>query len=311
MNERPIRFDCCGTPLVGMLHGSMGNPEIGVLVIVAGGPQYRIGGARQLVLWARKFSAQGFPVLRFDFRGMGDSYGSYLGFENVEEDLKAALEALFAEVPSLRRVVLWGECNACSASLFYAYKDPRVAGIVMLNPWVRTEEGEAKTMIKRYYLQRLMQRSFWAKVFRFEFDVVGSIRSALGMVRLAARAGKVHGDDSRTIDDGAPGKGSLPGRMLHGLSRFKGRMMLVMSGRDYAANEFDELLKSSAEWRQQLAAHNTVRHDLEFADHTFSTAAWRDQVAEWGSEWLVQLAAESAAADNRDQGHARLSARGV
>jgi len=28
---------------------------------------------------------------------------------------------------------------AASAALFYAYRDPRVAGLVLVNPWVRTE----------------------------------------------------------------------------------------------------------------------------------------------------------------------------
>lgn len=290
MSERPIRFDCAGEPLIGMLHCADGGvPELGVLVIVAGGPQYRIGGARQLVLWAREISAQGIPVLRFDFRGMGDSYGDYLGFEDVGDDLRSALDAFFEAVPTLKHVVLWGECNACSAALFYAPGDARVKGMVMLNPWVRTEEGQAKTVIKRYYLQRLKQRSFWLKVLRFQFDLSGSLRSAVEMLRRARGRSASQGTMASENGGGRDDRSPLPVRMLTGLRRFKGEIMLVMSGRDYIAQEFDELLKSSAEWRDQLAAHQTVRHDLEFADHTFSTADWRNQVSAWGIEWLKAL----------------------
>lgn len=289
MNEKPIVFESAGHPLVGMLHQAAGEPDLGVLIMVAGGPQYRIGGHRQLVLWSRKMSSHGFPVFRFDFQGMGDSYGEYLGFEKAEANIRSALDKFFAEVPSLKQVVLWGECNACSASLFYAHKDPRVAGIVMLNPWVRTEQGQAKAVVKHYYLQRLTQRSFWAKVLSLRFDVLGSLRSAIQMIKLArgskSSAGIADAEGLHAGADSLP----LPERMLAGLSRFKGRIMLVMSGRDMVSKEFDDMLQAVPEWHDRLAACATVRHDLEFADHTFSTGEWRDQVAEWGVDWLLKL----------------------
>lgn len=284
MNEIPIVFESAGHPLVGMLHPAKGNPEIGILVMVAGGPQYRIGGHRQLVLWARRFSSHGFPVFRFDFSGMGDSYGEYVGFENVEADISAALDRFFAETPSLKQVVLWGECNACSASLIFAHKDPRVKGIVMLNPWVRTEQGAAKAVVKHYYLNRLTQRSFWAKVLSLKFDMFGSIRSAIKMIGTARGQRKDNKEASSDSDHRV-----FPERMLDGLSRYKGRIMLVMSGRDMVSKEFDDLLQAAPLWRKYLAACATIRHDLQYADHTFSTAEWRDQVAQWGLEWLESL----------------------
>ena len=293
MNEKPIVLESAGFPLIGMLHPASGTQETGVLMMVAGGPQYRIGGHRQLVLWARKFSSQGFPVLRFDSSGMGDSYGEYLGFDNVEDDIKTAIDHFFKETPTLKQIVLWGECNACSASLFYAHKDPRIKGIVMLNPWVRTEQGQAKAVVKHYYLDRLKQRSFWVKVFSLKFDFVGSMKSALKMISLA-RGQSASGIETskkpakKDVDRSKP----LPDRMLDGLSRFKGRIMLVMSGRDMISKEFDDLLQATPAWQEHLAACGTVRHDLQYADHTFSSNEWREQVAEWGTEWLTSLPAD-------------------
>lgn len=287
MNETPVVFNSRGLPLVGILHHAVGNPECGVLFMVAGGPQYRIGGHRQLVIWARKISQIGFPVLRFDFSGMGDSYGNYLGFEDSEDDLKSAIDYFFSEYPLLKKVVLWGECNACSVSLFYAHKDPRVAGLVMLNPWVRTEEGQAKAVVRHYYINRLMQRSFWAKVFGLKFNAYDSVRSAVQMIMKAfGSSGSEKGNQ-----DQASGyqQLNLPERMLFGLSRFKGRVMLVMSGRDMVSKEFDDLLSAKPEWRDSLAARDLVRYDLPYADHTFSTSEWRDQVGAWGANWLSSL----------------------
>jgi exosortase A-associated hydrolase 1 len=293
MNEKPIVLESAGFPLIGMLHPASGMQETGVLMMVAGGPQYRIGGHRQLVLWARKFSSHGFPVLRFDFSGMGDSYGEYVKFDNVEDDIKLAIDQFFKETPTLKQIVLWGECNACSASLFYAHNDPRIKGIVMLNPWVRTEQGQAKAVVKHYYLDRLKQRSFWVKVFSLKFDFIGSMKSALKMISLARGQSTSSLQTSKKlakldVDRSKP----LPDRMLDGLSRFNGRVMLVMSGRDMVSKEFDDLLQATPAWQVQLAACATVRYDLQYADHTFSTSAWRDQVAEWGIGWLTSFPAD-------------------
>lgn len=286
MNEIPVVFKSNSIPLVGMLHQAGSNPELGVLVMVAGGPQYRIGGHRQLLLWARKFATNEFPVLRFDFRGMGDSYGEYVGYEGAEEDIRAAIDKFYEECPSLKGVVLWGECNACSASLFYAHKDPRVLGIVMLNPWVRTEEGGARAVVKHYYLKRLTERSFWNKVFTLKFDLLGSLRSAINMI--AKACGNSVNRSSPDLGDRRP----LPVRMLEGLTRFRGRIMMVMSGRDLVPKEFDDLVAREPAWREQLAAHQTERHELPYADHTFSSGEWREQVAVWGIDWLQGLHAE-------------------
>ena len=289
MNEKPIVLEGA-VPLIGMLRPASGAQETGVLMMVAGGPQYRIGGHRQLVLWARKFSSRGFPVLRFDFSGMGDSYGEYVQFDNVEDDIKTAIDQFFKETPTLKQIVLWGECNACSASLFYAHKDPRIKGIVMLNPWVRTEQGQAKAVVKHYYLDRLKQRSFWVKVFTLKFDFIGSMKSALKMVSLARGQNNAALDtDKNSAKIDVDRSKSLPDRMFDGLSRFKGRIMLVMSGRDMVSKEFDDLLQAAPAWQAQLAACAMLRHDLQYADHTFSSGAWRDQVAEWGADWLASL----------------------
>ena len=42
----------------------------GVLIAV-GGPQYRLGCHRQFLLLARALAKAGYPVMRFDYRGMG------------------------------------------------------------------------------------------------------------------------------------------------------------------------------------------------------------------------------------------------
>jgi exosortase A-associated hydrolase 1 len=185
MRETPFRFECEGSSLVGLLHLPEEPTDLGVLMFVGGGPQYRAGGHRQLVLWARELAAQGVPVMRFDYRGVGDSGGEFRGFDHIEADMRAAIQAFFTRLPTVRKLVLWGECDASSAILMHAYKEPRVIGISLQNPWARTTAGQARAYINHYYLRRLTERSFWKKVFALKFNPLTAASSLLQTARRA------------------------------------------------------------------------------------------------------------------------------
>ena len=98
--------------------------------MIVGGPQYRAGSHRQFVRVSRALARAGYAVLRMDYRGMGDSEGDQRDFLGVEADIKAGIDALFDQVPSMQRAALWGLCDAASASLLYlhATRDRRIGG---------------------------------------------------------------------------------------------------------------------------------------------------------------------------------------
>jgi len=75
-------------------------------------------------------------------------------------------------------------------------------------------------------------------------------------------------------------------RLLAGLQRFPGPILLVISPGDLSAMEFLDLAGSSRAWRALMCCPRITRRDLPGADHTFSSRAWRDQVAEWTGQWL-------------------------
>jgi uncharacterized protein len=287
MNEQPICFEFQGATLVGMLHRPPRPQRRGVLVVVGGGPQYRAGGHRQLVLWSRRLAEEGFATLRFDYRGMGDSSGEFQGFERIDDDIRAAIDHFFEAVPELEEVVLWGECDGASAILFYAYRDRRVCGAVLLNPWARTEALRARAVLRHYYLKRLAEPDFWRKLVSLRFNPWAAARSAFAIWRQARMATVVAtAEQPSNLSAPLTREGPLPGRVLEGMQRFDGRLMLVMSGRDLIAREFDELVSASPEWRAELARKDLRRHDLAEGDHTFSSAAMRQQVIDWALAWL-------------------------
>jgi exosortase A-associated hydrolase 1 len=287
MTESALAFSCGGDALVGILHQPDAPQPRGVLFVVGGGPQYRSGGHRQLTLWSRRLCAAGFPVFRFDYRGMGDSQGEFVGFEGIDDDIRAAVDRFLEDSPGVKQVVLWGECDAASAILFYAHRDPRIKGVVLLNPWVRTQAGEAQTILRFYYLQRIMQPSFWKKVVSLRFNPFASLRSALKLLKLSGQPARTSPPvSSHSLGAAISREGPLPERLLLGLTRFGGPVMLVLSGRDLIAREFDVLVHGSPVWQAQFQRKPVTRHDLPDGDHTFSSAAQRDQVVGWGLQWL-------------------------
>jgi len=272
--ERPLTFRCEGSEMLGLLHPAETPSGRGVLLIV-GGPQYRVGCHRQFVLLGRALAAAGIPVLRFDYRGMGDSEGELRGFERIESDIRAAMDAFCRAVPDLKEVVLWGLCDAASATAFYASRDPRVAGAVLVNPWVQTGAGQARTELRHYYVARIREAAFWRKLIALRWNPLVTLVS----IARAARAIGIR-------NDGQGNRAQLPKRLQLGLEAFDGRVLLILSGQDLTAREFEDAVAASQAWSAWRNSSEVTERRLEEADHTFSCAVWRDQVATWTIEWL-------------------------
>ena len=274
--EEALVFACEGESLVGVLSRPHAPGACGVLVVV-GGPQYRAGSHRQFTLLARHLAAHGIPTLRFDYRGMGDSTGAVRNFEAVDADIGRAIDVFFERVPGMRDVAIWGLCDAASAALLYAPLDARVRALVLLNPWVRTPEGVARAQVKHYYGARFFSRAFWAKLLRGEVHLAASARDLIGSFAAALTRRKVAGE------------ARLPDRMREALRRYDGKALLVLSGNDLTAQEFKDAVAGSPEWQTLLGQPRFSRCDLAEANHTFSTRAWRDRVAEWTRDWIEHL----------------------
>lgn len=268
--QRPFRFQCNSCWLVGILSMPERPLARGVL-IVTGGPQYRVGSHRQFALLARTLAARGMPVLRFDYRGMGDSCGERRSYENIDDDLDSAVQLFFDTVPELKEIVLWGLCDGATATAFYAYKEKRICGLILLNPWARTEAGFARATLRHYYLSRLIDASFWRQLFRGSFASLAALRSLCRLVVVA---------------NGTDDTNNTPQRMLDGLSRFHGRILIILSGDDLTAQEFAAVQQSSAKWREFSRGPNVRQEKLAGANHTFSSARWRDQATHLCLHWL-------------------------
>lgn len=286
--EQALVLPCEGEQLVAVLTRPR-QPAVAdlALLVVVGGPQVRAGSHRQFTQLCRAVAAAGVPAMRFDVRGMGDSSGPLHTFEHIGPDIAAAIDALQAQLPTVRRVVLWGLCDGASAALMHLHErqaqgrpDARVAGLVLLNPWVRSAQTLARAHVKHYYWNRLRQGEFWRKLLRG--GVAGrALRDLLGNLSAARGSGPA----------AAASAAALPfqERMLRAAEGFAGPVLWVLSGQDYTAKEFVELAAAEPRWRAVLGRDRATRLDLAEADHTFSERRHEDVLAQATARWLMNL----------------------
>lgn len=279
-HEEPVLFDCEGSRLLGIVAQPAEPHETGVVIIV-GGPQYRAGSHRQFTLLARQLADHGIASIRFDYRGMGDSEGEIRNFENVDADIRAAIDALMRQVPSMRHVTLWGLCDAAAAALYYGHTDARVNKLVLLNPWVHSSTAAARARLKYYYLSRLLQRSFWAKLLSGKLKLRESTRDLASATQAAAL-------DTASPTNPRHGSPGYISRMLAGFKYFEGDTLLILSGNDLTAQEFMALTARDKPWKKACAAPRVRQEIIKGANHTFSTRSWRKHVETWTARWAKE-----------------------
>lgn len=212
MTRRHLRFACEGDALVATLDTAPGRTA---LLLVSGGNEVRAGAWNGQATFAAKIAAQGFPVLRFDRRGVGDSEGANGGFRASTPDIAAALDALRAQCPHVDRVVALGNCDAAAALML-----ARGAGcdaLVLSNPWtIEDEAEEAPTEVVRdHYRRRLADPAAIRRLLTGQVSLVKLARSLVAAVRPAPAE-----------PDG------LAAQIAQGIAGFAGTIRFLIAGRD-------------------------------------------------------------------------------
>lgn len=151
--RRHFTFTCESSQLVATLDEGAGTTG---LLLVTGGNEVRSGAWAGQAQFAARIAAAGFPVMRFDRRGCGDSEGANAEFRSSAPDLATALAAFRSECPHLTRVVGMGNCDAASALMLAA--GVGFDGLVLSNPWT-FEDGAAEEAppeaVRSHYRNRL------------------------------------------------------------------------------------------------------------------------------------------------------------
>ena len=219
MSRLHLTFACGDATLAGTLDTAPGTSG---LLVVTGGNEVRSGAFSGQAALAARIARKGFPVFRFDRRGVGDSGGENKGFRKSRKDIEAAIAAFKAIAPSVDRVVAFGNCDAASALMLMGGAE--CDALVLSNPW--TIEGDAAvpppSAVRARYADKLRNPREVARLLTGGVDL-GKL--ARGLVQ-AARP------------KGAPS--TLAGEMTAGLASFAGPVRLLLAGADRTAQAFAE-----------------------------------------------------------------------
>lgn len=127
-----ISFLCGDDLLAGTLDA--GDLATGI-IIVSGGNEIRGGAFAGQATMAAHFATLGYPVFRFDRRGVGESEGLNTGFENSADDIAAAVAAFRTAAPQIERIIAFGNCDAASALALFHHK-LSIDALILANAWV-------------------------------------------------------------------------------------------------------------------------------------------------------------------------------
>ncbi|MBA4161131.1 MAG: hydrolase 1, exosortase A system-associated [Novosphingobium sp.] len=228
MKRRHFTFECQGETLAGTL--DMAAARTGLL-IVTGGNELRSGPFGSHAELADKVATAGFPVMRYDRRGVGDSSGSNATFADSGDDIAAALQAFRAQVRGIKHIVAYGNCDAASALMLAEGKG--CDALVLANPWTFEPQSEPETpvaeepqpqmtpaAIRRHYLRRLT-------------DPKALLRLLTGKVKVGQLAGSL----VEAVKP-APPPSSLAQSMAEGLKAFTGPVTLLIAQNDRTGQVF-------------------------------------------------------------------------
>lgn len=229
MNRRHITFECEGETLVGSI--DMADAKAGLL-IVTGGNELRCGPFGSHAELADKIATAGFPVLRYDRRGVGDSSGRNASFADSGNDIAAALKAFRSQVRGLKTVVAYGNCDAASALMLAGGSG--FDALVLANPWTFEPEPEPEpeapaaeaepemppAAIRAHYLRRLLDPAAWKRLLSGKVEV-----------------GKLAGSLAAAVKSDPP-PSTLAQQIAEGLERFEGSAAILIAENDRTAQAF-------------------------------------------------------------------------
>jgi exosortase A-associated hydrolase 1 len=325
--EEAIHFTAEGRRLYGIVHRpEKPAPGLPVVLMMVGGPQTRVGSHRAYVQIARALCAGGATVVRFDYRGVGDADGDYVTYTYSETSLEAALDWISLRVETApgaqhaseasqasrasrdKRVVLWSLCDGAAASMVFGPRlGQRIVGMILCNPYVHNQQNRAESLIRYYYLRRILDKSFWLKLVTFRFNPIAFAVSFAGLLksvvssRLSANANKnatatatAQANAASTVAATGDGEGdptgfdedSLQVRMIAGIKKFGKPILFLLSTADITADQFRTLLGKHKELNPLFKNGLLEIRPIAGAGHTFSNLDHKRQV---GAETLAAL----------------------
>lgn len=217
MSRRHLTFTCEDSALVGTLDDAPGSTG---LLLVSGGNEVRSGAFAGQAGFAARIAARGFPVFRYDRRGVGDSEGPNGEFKTSGPDIAAALAAFREAAPQVTRIVALGNCDAASSLMLN--QGTGCDALILSNPWTIEGDDDAPSpeVLRDHYKRRLASPEALKRLLTGQIPIGKLARSLVGALRPA------------------PAPTSLAQDMAAGIAGFDGRIAILIAERDRTAIAF-------------------------------------------------------------------------
>lgn len=219
MSRLHMDFGCGTLKCAGTLDTAPGTSG---LLIVSGGNEIRSGAFGGQAKLAAKVAKAGFPVFRFDRRGIGDSEGENRGFRKSKGDIKAAIHAFQAIAPQVDRIIGFGNCDAASALMLA--RGAECDGLILSNPWTIEDDDSDSTppadVIRARYFEKLKNPG----------EITRLLSGGVNLRKLAKGLGKSVAS--------AQGQTGLADEMRAGISEFAGTVRFLLANDDRTAQVF-------------------------------------------------------------------------
>ncbi len=256
------------------------SPALPMVIFLNAGVLHRVGPHRLHVFLARQLAQSGFPGLRLDLSGIGDSRGvpGEVSFRaSAVADARAAMDRVSADT-GVARFVLFGLCSGADNALATAQVDPRVVGLVLI---------DAPAFATWYSFLRGLRRRLAARIRHPVWSTLRSLRSVrmhLHQHSAQLGVGSKSADDSPDDPESA-GRQSPPqaeyGALLKGLLDRGTRILSVYSGGlGQRYNHRDQLFEVFPALRGRL--------EVAFfpaANHVFTELAQRNELIVTVTRW--------------------------
>ncbi|WP_395753060.1 alpha/beta fold hydrolase [Prosthecobacter sp.] len=272
------------------------------IVMLNAGSSYRVGPGRMHVQLARQLAAMGYPCLRLDLNGIGDSV---LGDPEKENDSYTATafrdvamicDYLHALQPG-RRIVLMGLCSGAYVAFQSAAQLPHPALIegILINPLVFFWK-EGMTLKDANIDQLVAWREYWNSIFKWSqwkmlltgrtrTGFAGSLKRFAGHLMPRFSKPSTPSAFAPQLDYGHPARKDLPGDLQRVVAAGR-RLALFVSDND--PGHFLLMYQARRKATQLMKQGKLQCHFIANADHTFSTAQARQTFYRSLTEYLRQ-----------------------
>ena len=297
IRERVVQFGPKQS-LVGILTtGRAASSELPHVVIVNAGIVHRVGPNRLYVDMARSIAALGYPVLRFDLAGLGDSdavNGGASLLESAIQDVQQAMDHL-QQTRQATQFLVFGLCSGANYAMATAFSDRRVIGVMMIDPSVsRTTRSKLVHAMRRLRHAGTLRELLLFRHPVFRRPLGRSFNPALSVARAADGQSGQRASTESTRSAAADVRPALAQLIDRGAQL----MMVFTGGVNHVYNYRDQLfdLLPGFDFRKQLK--------LEYmpdTDHTVSDAPGRARLLESVRAWLcASFPAEGSGVKSRE-----------